>query len=95
MIAVVAEIPIKAGKEKEYLAQAEKVVAATRKEAGCISYECCQSVENKLKFAMAEKWKDKEALDAHMQTDHFKAFISGIGDLTDGDTVIEVYSVLI
>jgi len=95
MIAVVAEIRVKDGKVEEYLAQAEKVVEGTRKEEGCIYYDCCRSADDPLGFAMVEKWKDKDALDAHMQTDHFKEFKSATEDLTAGPSAINLYSVLI
>ena len=95
MIAVVAGMNLKEGKEKEFLAQAEKVVAATRKEEGCIGYVCCKSADNPLGFAMVEKWESKDALDAHMQTAHFKEFIAGTEALTAGPADIKVFEVVI
>lgn len=95
MIAVVAGMSLKEGKEKEFLAQAEKVVAATRKEDGCVGYVCCKNPDDPLGIVIVEKWESKDALDAHMQTAHFKDFIAGTEALTVGPADIKVYPVLI
>lgn len=94
MIAVVALREVEAGKEDEYLRCAENVVRETRKEQGCISYECCRNSENAMRFAMIEKWENRECLDAHMQTAHFKEFIAATKDMGQGSS-IEVFSVLL
>jgi quinol monooxygenase YgiN len=41
---------------------------------------------------MFEKWENKEVLDAHMQTEHFKAFGAAIEDLMAKELEITIYS---
>jgi len=41
---------------------------------------------------MFEKWESKEALDAHMQTEHFKAFGTAIKDIIAKELDITLYS---
>ena len=93
MIAVVAQTIIKDGKKEEYLKYAEKVVAETRKEKGCIVYQCCQSNEDPLKFVMLENWESNEFLEAHMQTGHMKEYKAQIAELTAEKPPVELYSV--
>jgi quinol monooxygenase YgiN len=41
---------------------------------------------------MFEKWESKEALDTHMQTEHFKAFGAAIEDLVAKELEITIFS---
>ena len=95
MIAVVAGITIKAGKFKDYVKCAEKMVAETRKENGCIAYEFCQSASEPLKCAMIEKWESRAALDAHMQTAHFKEFGASTESLIAAPLSIDIYDIVL
>ena len=93
MIAVVARIMVKEGRFDDYVKCAEKIVAETRKENGCIAYEFCQSVGEPQKCAMIEKWESRAALDAHMQTAHFKEFIASTESMNAAPSSIDIYDV--
>ena len=95
MIAVVAGITVKEGRFEDYVKCAEKIVAETRKENGCIAYEFCQSAGEPLKCAMIEKWESKAALDAHMQTSHFKEFGASTESMNAAPLSINIYNVVL
>ena len=64
-IRLIVTISAAAGKGAE-LAQAYKArCAEISQESGCEQFEVFQSVVNPDKFALLERWEDKEALDAH------------------------------
>jgi quinol monooxygenase YgiN len=64
-IRLIVTISAAAGKGVE-LAQAYKTrCAEISQEPGCEQFEVFQSVVNPDKFALLERWRDKEALDAH------------------------------
>jgi quinol monooxygenase YgiN len=69
-ITVVATFQAKPGKENELRAALIGLLAPTRKEAGCLSYDLHASPEDPAKFLFHENWADKAALDAHMQAPH-------------------------
>jgi quinol monooxygenase YgiN len=52
----------------------EAVVAATRKEAGCLVYAYAIDVEDPGLIRVFEQWRDQACLDAHFQTDHMRAW---------------------
>lgn len=52
-----------------------RVIAATLQEDGCISYAYAQDVLDPELIHVAEKWRDKAALQAHFQTAHMKAWV--------------------
>ncbi len=51
----------------------KKMVDASLKDEGCISYQFYQNLLNKEEYIMVEHWKNKELLDAHMKAPHFVA----------------------
>ena len=74
MIYVVATITAKPGKRDALMDGAKPCIAATRKEKGCISYDLFESTSEAGTFNFVERWETREALAAHMETDHLKAW---------------------
>ncbi len=91
MLIVVANVYVQDGKQEEFLACAKKCVDATLKEAGNISYDLNQNAFDKTRFTFVENWQSKEALDLHMNEDHFKTFGAGVTPLLAKDLEIKVY----
>lgn len=46
----------------------------SRKEAGCLVYEFSQVIDEGATFRVYEEWESEEALAAHGETAHLKAF---------------------
>ena len=90
MVKVIAHNFIK----KENLAAAmplyEKMVAATRKEDGCIQYELYRDNEDETHFVFDEAWESQAHLDAHVKTEHFVTLIPQIGALSDDSRAKDV-----
>lgn len=49
-----------------------ELVEFSLRDKGCIDYDLYQSKTNNDRFMIIETWESKEALDAHMASDHFK-----------------------
>ncbi|BDZ70518.1 antibiotic biosynthesis monooxygenase [Methanobacterium petrolearium] len=92
MIIVTANITAKPGKRDEMISKSQDVIKNTLQEQGNISYELLASTEDENVLVMFEKWENKEALDTHMQTEHFKSFGVAIEDLVAKDLEIAIYS---
>ncbi|MHB1314684.1 MAG: putative quinol monooxygenase [Christensenellales bacterium] len=86
---------IKEGKVNEVIKVYEKLVAETRKEDGCISYELCQDEQNERLLAIMEEWESAEAIEKHSASAHFTKLIPTINDLTETRYPIEKYRKLI
>ena len=78
-----ARISVKADSLAPFQAAAKTMIAATRAEAGCISYELLADAATPGEFMVVEQWKDQAAIEAHFAAPHFKAF---------GDTLENVSS---
>ena len=76
MLTVVARLKAAPGHEGDLRPILEACVAPTRAEDGCHTYVLHQGVEQKDLFVFTETWRDKAALDRHMETAHFKRLLA-------------------
>ncbi len=74
MIYVIATLTVKQETRAELIAAAKQSIAATRKEAGNISYDMHESVTDPSRIVFVEQWEDADALGAHGKSDHMRAF---------------------
>jgi len=51
------------------------LLAPTRAEPGCLEYQLHRDPENPLKFLFYERFANQAALDAHIASPHFQAFV--------------------
>ena len=49
----------------------KKMIDASLKDSGCMSYSFFQNILEKTEYIMVEKWESKEKLDLHLKTEHF------------------------
>lgn len=84
MVNLIAQIEVKPGAEAQVAEELRRLVAPSRAEAGCVSYTAYRAEGSATSFVVVEKWESAEALDAHTETPHFRAFIAAIGDATAG-----------
>lgn len=86
---------IKEGKIEEVIKIYEEMITLTKKENGCISYALYQDEKNSRLVALMEEWESNEALDLHMQTEHFLTLVPKLNDLTEKKFDLERYNPLI
>ena len=84
---IVATIVVKAEFQSDLEKVFHTVVNETRKEAGNISYELHQDIQNPLKYIILEVWRSQEAIDKHNESLHFKAFVDSVEGKVDSLTV--------
>ena len=84
MIYVIATLRVRPEKLSECLAAARVVIAATRKEDGCIFYDLHQSVTDPDQLVFVERWTSTEALGRHFQAPHMTVWRAA-GDGSDLD----------
>mgnify|MGYP005811333915 CR=1 FL=1 len=69
---------IKANADKIDLVKAEllKLIATTRAEEGCITYDLHQDNENRAHFMFYENWQTRELWQTHMNNQHLADYIA-------------------
>ena len=65
-----------AGQEEKLAEQLRALVAPTRSEAGCLTYQLHRDPQNPAKFMFYERFKSQSDLDQHLATPHFKKFVA-------------------
>ena len=81
MVIIIARISAKSETVAELRQILKDLVAPSRAEAGCVSYELFQDNDDPRDFITVENWGDSAAADAHMSTPHVAAAIAQAGVL--------------
>lgn len=88
-VGVVASFLAKPGKEEALRAKLLAMIAPTRAEKGCVSYDVHVDQANPAQFYFIENWKDEGALAAHLKTPHFtRLIVNGTPGLIAGPYAI-------
>lgn len=74
MIYLIATLEIKPGSLPQIMEAVMPCIEATRREAGCISYDLVQSLTDENTLMFVERWTDMAALDAHFEEPHLIAW---------------------
>lgn len=75
MLKVIAQDFIQPDRVDVVLPIYRELVAATRQEPLCISYELLIDRQDPGHFVFIESWPDQAALDAHCATEHFQRLV--------------------
>jgi quinol monooxygenase YgiN len=78
MIVVIGRVKTDADKREALIRVGEAVAAASRAEAGCISYRLYEATDLENEFVFVEEWKDQQALELHFGTPHIAEFMQAI-----------------
>jgi len=84
MISIIAKIPLQEGKAEEFTKVFKEMAADVATEKGNLLYSLSFSSKEPNMAVIMERYKDQEALTAHSQSDHYKAFGSKIRGLVAG-----------
>jgi quinol monooxygenase YgiN len=79
MILVTAHVRIQPEHRDAVLAILVEVQTASRLDDGCESYGYFESIDEPHLFSAIEMWRDREALDAHLRTDHVRKLVDALG----------------
>jgi quinol monooxygenase YgiN len=80
MVYVIAHLKAHAGKGDEVVKLAAPLIAATRREAGCIGYDLYRKPDEPDRLVFVETWKSRAALEAHFAEPHLKSFQAAMAD---------------
>ena len=92
MIVVFATLHARDGREKELEEVLRELVTKSRGEPGCLQYDLHVKLDDPGAFAFFEQWETPESLEAHFETDHFKAAGARAADLATGPATIDRYA---
>lgn len=91
MIIVMGKLRIDAAAIEAALPAAQKVVAATQQEEGCLQYDYSRDISDPEVFHITERWTSREALGAHLKTPHVAEWIAVLQTMTMKERFIKLY----
>lgn len=94
-IKIVARDHVKPECKEEAFKLIEELIAKTKEEPGNISYVYCKDLKDPEYFAMIEEWKDKEAVEAHLHSEHFEYYVSKLMQMMAEPSRLEMYEELL
>ncbi|TWT84587.1 putative monooxygenase YcnE [Planctomycetes bacterium CA13] len=83
-------IKAKLNNEQNLLELLKEMVAESKKEMGCLTYDLYQETQNPREFSLMETWESKEDLKAHKQSEHFKYFVLKAPELIEDKSSVEL-----
>jgi len=93
MIIVHGTIPIQSDRRDHALELARRMSTATRREAGCISYDFYVGLSDPNTLMLFQEWESMEALMEHFQTPHMEEFLRELPGVVAGEIVTRRYAV--
>lgn len=88
MLKVVAKSYAREGKVEQILGLSKEMVEKTVLEEGCLSYELFQDINDPRAMIILEEWESEEALEKHIESEHFKRIIPQLSELREGPSVV-------
>lgn len=90
MLTLIAKLPVQEGKMEEALAAFSGLIPNVAKEEGTVLYSLNKDKANPNLLVVVEQYKDKEALNFHSSTPHFKAFSVACSEFLSGKPEISL-----
>ncbi|WP_276258403.1 putative quinol monooxygenase [Haloglomus litoreum] len=84
MIVLNASIPIDPDSRETAVEAATELAQHSREEAGVIDYRVALDVEDDTTLRIFEQYEDEDALNAHMNSDHYGSFESRVPGFAAG-----------
>jgi len=91
MLVGAATLKAAQGKGDELEKEFRKLIPEVHKEPGTLTYIVHRALDDPNKFFVYEKYENKEALDHHASTPHFKEFFKATATLLEGRAEIGFY----
>ena len=90
MILITGTIKVTDEDREAFLLLAERQVTLSRKEDGCLAYNCGEDALERGVFTFVERWKDQDAVDFHFGQTYCREFIQAAARLAQNEVAIEL-----
>lgn len=87
MIVIVARAEVQPGQTDAYIRLAKELETLSRREDGCIAYTLHRSTDDPSVFVVIEQWIDRQAIEAHNASEHFRRIVPQLGAMRRSGTV--------
>ncbi len=89
MLIVTGTVEVDPDQVDELMAAVRTATAATRVEDGCLAYSFSVDLLDPAIVNVVERWRDQEALTAHLASPHIAAFLTEAGPAIKGMDILK------
>jgi quinol monooxygenase YgiN len=93
MSVIAGKVAVRPDRHDEAVRAALAMAEATRKEAGCITYQFSADLADPNTVFIFEEWESAEALARHFQTEHLQVFRAELPGLVAAPATIKRYEI--
>ena len=93
-VSVIVEENVKEGQLGAFVDYMRELISCTKEEDGCIAYDLYEAKDGSGEIVLVEVWESQEALDAHMQTEHFLRLVPGTEAFLASPPNIKIFNIL-
>lgn len=94
MVVLIAKNTVKQGMQQAFLQLAKEMVAQTRQEEGCISYDLVGDQADPQVYYFIEKYADMQAVEVHRGTAYFQTLVPKIGELRERPSEVSTCTII-
>lgn len=94
LLTVIATLRARPGKEAELKDYLSTLVAYTRTEMGCVSYDLNQQQGDPGLFVMVEYWTGRSALDQHLSMPYMQEFAASVPALLASPPTLQLFDMI-
>ena len=91
-LTVIVEHKIKEGQLSAFVDSMSELIRLTKEEEGNIAYDLYEAQDGSGDVVLVELWESQQALDAHLQTDHFKELYPASDVHKSSPSVVRIYN---
>ncbi len=89
-LTIIADIHARPDRADFVRSELEKLIAATRAEAGCVQYDLHRDNDNPAHFLFFENWESRELWQVHMNSPHLAAYRTAVEGAIETFTLSEM-----
>ena len=93
-VSVFVEETIKEGQLGAFVEYMRELIRCTKEEEGCIAYDLYESADGTGEIVLVELWKNQEALDKHVQAEHFLRLVPGADVYKAAPSKVRIFNIL-
>jgi quinol monooxygenase YgiN len=93
MYVMKATIPVDPDSREDAIEAAAELARKSREEDGVVDYRIAADIEDENVLRFFEQYEDEDAVESHMESDHFLAFQGQIGDFVAGEVELVQFEV--
>ena len=91
MLLIIGTVRVPADRFEQAKPAMQRMISASRAEAGCLSYSYAQDVLDAGLIHVSEAWSDRAALEAHFKSAHIVEWRARWAELGIGDRKLMLY----